>query len=188
MKRWANNKNHGFTIVELLIVIVVIGILAAITIVAFNGIQTRTENNKTVSAVGGWVKALRQYAVQNDSGLFPIETTYPCMGEAPTISRCANTQDSTSPCFGAGGATPRPTFVTTMKTVVSKIPELSTQSMDCGGRQYGGGFYNSVNGSTATLTFYLKGSMSSCPAIAGITPSSQTRDDTTVCTIILNAS
>ena len=34
-------KQQGFTIVELLIVIVVIAILAAITIVAYNGIQTR---------------------------------------------------------------------------------------------------------------------------------------------------
>ena len=33
--------HRGFTIVELLIVIVVIGILAAITIVAYNGIQLR---------------------------------------------------------------------------------------------------------------------------------------------------
>jgi len=32
----------GFTIVELLIVIVVIAILAAISIVAYNGIQNRT--------------------------------------------------------------------------------------------------------------------------------------------------
>lgn len=36
-----NNKKSGFTIVELLIVIVIIGILAAITIVAYNGIQER---------------------------------------------------------------------------------------------------------------------------------------------------
>lgn len=35
------NKQTGFTIVELLIVIVVIGVLAAITIVAYNGIQDR---------------------------------------------------------------------------------------------------------------------------------------------------
>jgi prepilin-type N-terminal cleavage/methylation domain-containing protein len=35
-------STSGFTIVELLIVIVVIGILAAITIVAYNGIQGRT--------------------------------------------------------------------------------------------------------------------------------------------------
>lgn len=36
-----NKSKSGFTIVELLIVIVVIGILAAITIVSFNGIQQR---------------------------------------------------------------------------------------------------------------------------------------------------
>lgn len=35
-------RTRGFTIVELLIVIVVIGILAAITIVAFNGVQERS--------------------------------------------------------------------------------------------------------------------------------------------------
>jgi len=34
---------RGFTIVELLIVIVVIGILAAITIVAYNGVQTNSQ-------------------------------------------------------------------------------------------------------------------------------------------------
>lgn len=39
---WApSNKRSGFTIVELLIVIVVIGILAAITIVSFNGVSSR---------------------------------------------------------------------------------------------------------------------------------------------------
>jgi prepilin-type N-terminal cleavage/methylation domain-containing protein len=44
-KMWAR-KQTGFTIVELLIVIVVIGILAAITIVAYNGVQTRANQSK----------------------------------------------------------------------------------------------------------------------------------------------
>ena len=38
---WAKNKQSGFTIVELLIVVVVIAILAVITIVSYNGIQER---------------------------------------------------------------------------------------------------------------------------------------------------
>lgn len=41
---WAKHKQYaGFTIVELLIVIVVISILAAITVVAYNGIQARAK-------------------------------------------------------------------------------------------------------------------------------------------------
>lgn len=42
-------KQTGFTIVELLIVIVVIGILAAITIVAYSGIQDRAQRSRISS-------------------------------------------------------------------------------------------------------------------------------------------
>ena len=41
---WAQTKNRGFTIVELLIVVVVIAILAAITIVSYNGITQRAKD------------------------------------------------------------------------------------------------------------------------------------------------
>jgi len=44
MSECTNSKSRGFTIVELLIVIVVIAILAAISIIAFNGIQDRARN------------------------------------------------------------------------------------------------------------------------------------------------
>jgi prepilin-type N-terminal cleavage/methylation domain-containing protein len=44
-----NRKDHGFTIVELLVVIVVIGILAAITIVSYTGITARAKTTQAQS-------------------------------------------------------------------------------------------------------------------------------------------
>lgn len=60
------NKN-GFTIVELLIVIVVIGILAAITIVAYNGIQDRARQTQASSAANQAGKKVKIYETENGS-------------------------------------------------------------------------------------------------------------------------
>jgi prepilin-type N-terminal cleavage/methylation domain-containing protein len=62
-------KQHGFTIVELLIVIVVIGILAALVITTFTGIQQKarnTERTTDIKALHGQVEA---YYAQN--GKYP---------------------------------------------------------------------------------------------------------------------
>lgn len=59
----------GFTIVELLIVIVVIGILAAIVIVAFNGVQARANDTHRVSDVDKVKKFMELYYVKN--GYYP---------------------------------------------------------------------------------------------------------------------
>ncbi len=61
----SSNKQTGFTIVELLIVIVVIGILAAITIVAYNGIQGRSKDAKRQSDLSAIQKGLELYYVDN---------------------------------------------------------------------------------------------------------------------------
>lgn len=82
-----NKKQHqtrgrlaGFTIVELLIVIVVIGVLAAITVVAYNGIQDRANNLRTEDAVGKFRRALIMYATEK--GTYPLGgTTSACLGE-----------------------------------------------------------------------------------------------------------
>jgi general secretion pathway protein G len=59
----------GFTIVELLIVIVVIGILAAITIVAYNGIQGRARDTQRSDSANAIARTLELYYI--DKGQYP---------------------------------------------------------------------------------------------------------------------
>lgn len=62
-------KQHGFTIVELLIVVVVIAVLAAITVIAYNGIQGRANDAVVQSDLKASYSKLLQYQV--DNGSFP---------------------------------------------------------------------------------------------------------------------
>jgi prepilin-type N-terminal cleavage/methylation domain-containing protein len=64
--QWAKQKQSGFTIVELLIVIVVIAILAAITIVAYNGIQNRAKASAAQAAVSQAAKKIALYAAEHN--------------------------------------------------------------------------------------------------------------------------
>ena len=64
-----NKLSRGFTIVELLIVIVVIAILAAITIVAYNGIQGRAYSSAVQYDLNAIAKNLEIYKL--DNGTYP---------------------------------------------------------------------------------------------------------------------
>lgn len=74
--------NRGFTVVELLIVIVLIAILTAIGVVAFNGIQRRAVSQAHLAAVDGWEKLIRmEFALTGQiPGADGISTR--CLGNA----------------------------------------------------------------------------------------------------------
>ena len=57
---------RGFTIVELLIVIVVIGILAAITIVSFNGVTTKANTSNAASNAEAIQKVAESFNADNN--------------------------------------------------------------------------------------------------------------------------
>ena len=62
-------RQTGFTIVELLIVIVVIAILAAISIVAYSGIQARAKYTQQVAEVDRVGKAIQLWVAENGGSL-----------------------------------------------------------------------------------------------------------------------
>ena len=68
----ARQKSKGFTIVEILIVVVVIGILAGIVLVAYNGVQDRTRASIAQTDLNNAKQRLKIYQARN--GDYP--TTY----------------------------------------------------------------------------------------------------------------
>ena len=90
-----STKQRGFTIVELLIVIVIIGILAAITIVAYNGIQDRARNTKIKSDLSEIQQAITAARLVKGSSLYDI---YPVAGpEGGCLAESAGTDLSALP-------------------------------------------------------------------------------------------
>lgn len=74
-----NKKAYGFTLTELLIVIIVIGILATIGIIAYRGIQERAKSVALVAGIDQWEKAI---AIASIQGIRLPSNTHTCLGRA----------------------------------------------------------------------------------------------------------
>ncbi len=87
----SHDKKSGFTIVELLIVIVVIAVLAAITIVAFNGVQDRAHSSAAASSSTQSAKKIKVWQVDN-------ELTTPTCSQFYTLVTSASSGAPTGTC------------------------------------------------------------------------------------------
>lgn len=140
----------GFTIVELLIVVVVIAILAFLVIVAYNGIQQRSRNTQTISAARDYAKALLLYRHDNQA--------YPNLGIT-----CLGQYNGTEKCHPSADMTNSAQLINLLKPYMNNaIPQPSTKLVG----DNRGIIYN-YNGSEFYLMLILE-STSSCPVISGL--------------------
>lgn len=109
-------KERGFTIVELLIVIVVIGILAAITIVAYNGITNRANKTNAEAAAANVLKKAEAYNADGPNGAYP--TTWGALTGAATTTT-----------YNLTGVT----FTTTQSTTTAPTGPSQLQFFSCSG-------------------------------------------------------
>ena len=93
-------SEKGFTIVELLIVIVVIGILAAITIVSFNGVTAKANTTSAKSAAAATIKKAEAYNAETNG--------YPATWGALTTAASTTSYNLTGVTFSSTVLTAAP--------------------------------------------------------------------------------
>lgn len=105
---------RGFTIVELLIVIVVIAILAAISLVAYNGMQARAADARMKAGVDQLAKAINLWYIQ--------------VGDLPKggWSSAASLGGSSNCSDGTGGWVAAGTYVCTLEDMLAAEGLVST--------------------------------------------------------------
>jgi prepilin-type N-terminal cleavage/methylation domain-containing protein len=81
-----HRTSGGFTIIELLIVIVVIGILAAILIVSYNGVQKGARDKSLVSDIDGVAGELTRYQTMHNGVYGPAVAWYSGNGANANIA------------------------------------------------------------------------------------------------------
>lgn len=149
------NRQAGFTIVELLIVIVVIAILAAIVIVGFGAIQGRAHDSSVQNDLSEIAKKIQMYHVIN--GVYPA-------GSAQLMSTGMKINKSS---FGSHYSNGSGTF----NILYCRMPAAApTEFALVAYSQTGNGFQYSKGGALGKYTGPKTGSAAMCAA-AGVTMS-----------------
>lgn len=99
----------GFTIVELLVVVVVIGILAAITIISYSGVQKKATASTLSAELSSAVRRIKLFQIDNDELPSSIDDCPNPTGE----NLCLKTVDDVSFAYSVDNAVSTKKFVLT---------------------------------------------------------------------------
>ena len=86
-----NNKQHGFTLIELMIVVAILGIIVSLAVPSYQDSVRKTARKDAMGSLGGMANALERWKTQNDTYL-GAGTTANNTG-APTIYRTQSPAD-----------------------------------------------------------------------------------------------
>lgn len=100
----SSKKTSGFTLVELLIVIVIIGILVGLVVITYSGIQQRATNSTVVSEVKFWQKQLQNHYTSTGSYPRPNASLGLTGADLNLPPMCIGVRSDGNYCEATGGA------------------------------------------------------------------------------------
>lgn len=116
-------KTHGFTLVEMIVVVIVIAILAMITIVAYNGAQMRAKNSQWATSLASWTKVIQLYKI--NTGKWPSTGAYwSCLGNSfPASDGFASNECHRTDPAGTYSASVMSSLMTGLTQQVGSLPD-----------------------------------------------------------------
>lgn len=173
----AQNKNRGFTLIELIIVITIIAILTAIILAALGESREKSRNTARISQIQEYQKAFNLY--YSGSG------HYPRFGDGQTATMCLGDYDDNA-CWQGGNSIVERSVISdaVVPQYMGRIPEGETITFGQGsGATYEGMTYTHENyGKSYTIRYFMEGN--NRPCVLDNTTSSNVGDDT-LCTLVV---